>query len=57
MVQFEQRNMIMASLAKGFLFIVLAIPAAIWAISSPFIGGLAVLACLFTAGQALGRSS
>lgn len=47
----------MASLAKGFLFIVLAIPAAIWAISSPFIGGMAVLACLFTAGQALGRSS
>jgi hypothetical protein len=47
----------MASLAKGFLFIVLVIPAAIWAISSPFIGSMAVLACLFTAGQAFSRSS
>ena len=47
----------MTSLAKGFLFVVLAIPAAIWAISSPFIGGLTLLACLFAAGQALGRSS
>lgn len=47
----------MISLVKGFLFIVLAIPAAVWAVTSPFIGGLALLACLFTAGQALGRSS
>ena len=47
----------MTSLIKGFLFVVLTIPAAIWAVSSPFVGGLTLLACLFTAGQALGRSS